>query len=300
MTAVSDDATRDPGAVRSAPRSVPVLSPSAGPPGASQRRRMMDATAFIAAWVVAGYVLPIGSNGYLLLGIPLTAAFQTLVRRRPLRELYAADPVRPVITRGSLVMALALAVVPGWFAVRAAAGGHWTLLGWYLAAVAGAPCAAYALRAISVRRAVRSAVLPLAVGSGVFAVGLGLLHVISGRPLPVSAALVAVVRYSALYFPASFLLEEVTFRGAIDAHVHHEGDHRDIPSAVFVSTLWGLWHLPVSTGLPFPVQLAELVLVHIVLGVPLSLAWRRNRNLAAPALAHAVNDAVRNAFMLGL
>ena len=40
--------------------------------------------------------------------------------------------------------------------------------------------------------------------------------------------------------------------------------------------------------------------VHVVLGVPLSLAWRRSRNLAGPALAHAVNDAVRNAFMLGL
>ena len=47
-------------------------------------------------------------------------------------------------------------------------------------------------------------------------------------------------------------------------------------------------------------QLAELVGVHIVLGVPLSFAWRRTRNLVGPALAHAVNDAVRNAFMLGL
>lgn len=67
-----------------------------------------------------------------------------------------------------------------------------------------------------------------------------------------------------------------------------------------VSALWGLWHLPVSHGLPLPLQVVELVGVHVVLGVPLSLAWRRSRNLAGPALAHAVNDAVRNAFMLGL
>lgn len=35
-------------------------------------------------------------------------------------------------------------------------------------------------------------------------------------------------------------------------------------------------------------------------GIPLSIAWRRTRNLTGPALAHAVNDAVRNAVMLGL
>jgi membrane protease YdiL (CAAX protease family) len=51
---------------------------------------------------------------------------------------------------------------------------------------------------------------------------------------------------------------------------------------------------------PFPMLLVELVVVHVVLGVPLSFACRRTRNLAGPALAHAVIDAVRNALMLGL
>jgi hypothetical protein len=36
----------------------------------------------------------------------------------------------------------------------------------------------------------------------------------------------------------------------------------------------------------------ELVGVHVVLGVPLSLAWRRSRNLAGPALVqHRVSPA---------
>ena len=107
-------------------------------------------------------------------------------------------------------------------------------------------------------------------------------------------------KYTALYLPATFLMEEVAFRGAIDAHVHHDRDARGWLSAVFVSALWGLWHLPVSSGLPLPVLVAELVVVHIGMGAWLSFAWRRTRNLAAPALAHAVNDAVRNAAMLGL
>jgi membrane protease YdiL (CAAX protease family) len=92
----------------------------------------------------------------------------------------------------------------------------------------------------------------------------------------------------------------VAFRGALDAHVHHEGETRGWQSATFVSALWGIWHLPVSSALPFPLQLAELVVVHVLLGVPLSMAWRSTRNLAGPALAHGVDDAVRNAFMLGL
>jgi len=128
----------------------------------------------------------------------------------------------------------------------------------------------------------------------------GVAHVLSGAPLPVAEALLALPTYIALYFPATFLLEEVTFRGALDAHVHHDSEARGWQSAVLVSTLWGLWHLPVSHALPFPLQLSELVVVHVVLGVPLSIAWRRSRNLAGPALAHAVNDAVRNAVMLGL
>lgn len=126
------------------------------------------------------------------------------------------------------------------------------------------------------------------------------MHLVTGTPLPAVAALVAVVKYTALYFPATFLLEEVAFRGALDAHLHHDGDSRGWQNAILVSALWGLWHLPVSSGLPLPLRVSQLVAVHVALGVPLSFAWRRGRNLAGPALAHAVNDAVRNAAMLGL
>ena len=270
-------------------------------PEASNRRRALESVAFVAVWVTAGYLLPVDANAYLLLGIPLTAGFQVIVRRRPMRELFASGTTRFHLGKRGLAVAAALAVVPGYYATRSASSGDLTLLGWYLAAVAGAFCAAFALRAGTVRAALRSAALPIALGAGGMALVLGTIHLATGTSLS-PRTIVTIVTYTALYFPATFLLEEVAFRGALDAHVHHEGEGRGWQSAIVVSALWGMWHLPVSSGLalPFPLQLAELVVVHILIGVPLSFAWRRNRNLAAPALAHAAIDAVRNAFMLGL
>ncbi len=266
----------------------------------SARRRALEATTFVGLWVAAGYLLPVSSNGYLLLGIPLTIAFQVLVRRRPLRELFAAGTDRFRLDRPSAAFAAILAAVPGWFAVRSLSGQDWQTTGWYLAATLGAACAAFAVRTGTVRSTLRAAALPVAVGAGGFTAVYGVMHVVSGTPLPVGQALTALPTYVALYFPATFLLEEVTFRGALDTHVHRLSDPRGWRSAAFVSALWGVWHLPVSHALPFWLQLTELVIVHIALGVPLSMAWRRTQNLAAPALAHAVNDAVRNAVMLGL
>lgn len=268
--------------------------------GASRRRRIVEVIAFVAVWVTAGYVLPISSNGYLLMGIPLTIAFQLLVRRRPLRELFASDTARFTLDGPGRVLAVSLGVVPVLFTVRALSAGSWVDAGWYVAATAGAACAAFALRNGSVRGAFRAAALPMAVGStGMAAVYSGL-HIATGAPMSAAVVVTAIVQYSLLYFPATFLLEEVSFRGTLDAHVHHASERGGLMSAVLISVLWGLWHLPVAKGLPLPLQLGELVVVHVLLGVPLSLAWRRSRNLAGPALAHGVNDAVRNAFMVGL
>jgi membrane protease YdiL (CAAX protease family) len=269
-------------------------------PASSRRRRITEVVAFVAVWVAAGYLLPISDNAYLLLGIPLTLGFQVFVRRRPPRELFAGNTTRFVLGKPGVAMAVALALVPGCYAVQSLEIGDWALRGWYLAAVAGAFCAAFSLRAGSVPAALRSAALPIAIGAGGMALVYGILHIATGTPMSAVAAGAALAKYTALYFPATFLLEEVTFRGALDTHVHHDAEGRSWQSAVLVSALWGLWHLPVTSGLPFPLQLVELIVVHIVLGVPLSFAWRRTSNLAGPALAHAVNDAVRNAFMCGL
>ena len=104
-----------------------------------------------------------------------------------------------------------------------------------------------------------------------------------------------------LYVPVTFLLEEVKLRGAVDAHVHHPGDRFGLVSAVFVSALWGLWHLPMDLGSePVVDVILGLLIVHVSIGVPLSYAWRRSGNLTLPAVAHATIDAVRDGLSVGV
>lgn len=266
-----------------------------------RRRRTVDGVAFVAIWVTLGYLLPVTDESYLLLGIPLTVVFQTRVRRRPLRELWADHTPTFTLDRAGRALAAVLIVAPASYGIRTVtADGEWIEAAWCLAAMGGALAAAFAIRAGSPPTLLRSAVLPTAVGSAGMVLVLGVVHIVDGASaLSTPAILVAVAKYTAIYFPATFALEEVAFRGALDAHVHHEGQSRPWQSAIFVSALWGLWHLPISTGPPLPMLLVTLPAAHVVLGVPLSFAWRRTRNLTGPALAHAAIDAVRNA-LLGL
>ena len=92
----------------------------------------------------------------------------------------------------------------------------------------------------------------------------------------------------------------MTFRGALDSHVRHPGGGHGaastiygIASAIFVSVLWGLWHHPVLPQAP----IWALLPVQVAMGPFLSLFWRRSGNLMVPGFAHALNDAVRNAFV---
>ncbi len=65
------------------------------------------------------------------------------------------------------------------------------------------------------------------------------LHFATGTPISAFVVVTVIVEYSLLYFPATFLLEEVSFRGALDAHAHHDGERRGLLS--IISMLWGLW-----------------------------------------------------------
>jgi hypothetical protein len=196
-------------------------------------RRLLEVTAFVAVWVTLGYLLPVDANAYLLLGVPLTAVFQLLARRRPLRELWVRDGAPFRLGRGAVALAALLAVVPLVAGVRALAAGAWVVAGWTACAVAGAVPAAWTLSRGPLRQTLRAAAPATVVGILLMAASAGAALAAVGRPLDVPDMLGTGLRSALLYLPAGFVLEEVTFRGALDAHVHHPGGIPRVPQRGF-------------------------------------------------------------------
>jgi membrane protease YdiL (CAAX protease family) len=121
-----------------------------------------------------------------------------------------------------------------------------------------------------------------------------------GAPLPNVRTFLAAAAFSLLVqVPMSFVVEEVASRGALDSHAHHPGERHPWLSALLISALWGLWHLPIAGGGPLLAQIPMLVAIHGGIGVALSFAWRRTGNLAVPGVAHALADSLRNGLGLG-
>ena len=103
-------------------------------------------------------------------------------------------------------------------------------------------------------------------------------------------------------FPVFFLLEEVAFRGCLDAYLAEgaateAGGPNSWFSAICLSALRGLRHLPnypTTNVRGIVAAILGRVIVHILVGVPLSFSWRKSGTLALPAAAHALIDAYRN------
>jgi hypothetical protein len=271
----------------------------------SRQWRYAEAVAFVVSWMVLGRILRLGANVYLLLGIPLTWTFQRLVARRSLVALWVRAAQRFRLDGKGVAVAVGLAIAPSWFLVRQAGVARWDAVAWAGACIAGAVFGAFAMR--QARAAILRPLLVCLATAGIAGSAMMVLFTLirvggasflTARPavlLPIFAQRLG------LFLPACFVVEEVTFRGALDAHVHHAGEGRGVGSALFVSALWGLWHLPITTSsAPWPARAVSLIVVHSVIGVPLSLGWRRSGNLFVPAIAHAAIDAVRDALTIGI
>jgi Type II CAAX prenyl endopeptidase Rce1-like len=267
---------------------------------ASSTRRLVETTAAVAVWISIGIGFHLRADGYLLLGVPLTAAFQWGVRREPLRALWVRDAPAFRMGTGGWALAVALAAYPGYrLAMNLRARAYGVETAWFVMVIAGAFAAAYALR--NFRRATWNDLWLCLASAGVIGVLLmvvgaftsGIAHqTLAGRMREAVASLL-------LYVPVTFALEEVSFRGAFDSHVHHPGEPGNYATAFFVSALWGLWHIPMAIGQrPLGVLIVGLLGVHCAVGVPLSLMWRRSGNLFVTGFTHAVVDAVRNALFL--
>lgn len=286
------------------------MEASRGTPESGLIRRWAEALAFVGVWIAAGELLDMSANTYLLFGIPLTAGFQLLVRKKPIKDLWVRGGPGLSLRTVSLKLAIPLAIVPFGYLVVSVVKGQGIVSIYALAAIVGSGAAAYALGQFR-RGTWRYLGLCLAT-AGLLGVllftGFSMIAAwydasavhLAGENLG-SPALVG-IRSLLLYIPALFIMEEVAFRGAIDSHVRHPGGRRGvgasvygIVSAIVVSVLWGLWHYPITPHASVIEGVALVLPLQVAVGPFFSLFWRRSGNLMVPAFVHATIDSVRNA-----
>lgn len=260
-------------------------------------RHYVECFLFVGIWVAVEHILDLDWHYYALLGIPLAFAFQLLVRRRPIYRLWVRGANRfrlatPIATLGLMLLPLGRLyhdVLPV---------DNWTVGSWMVCALVGALAAGYALayqQDESGRTAVPSFLGALVIGIGYVVIMARRAHV---SPVPSGDVLFTMLEQAAIYFPLCFILDEVVFRGMLDSHLCSRscGPVEYWASAVFVSLLWGAWHLPIiELGPHLARNIANVMIMHLVIGVPLSICWRRSGTLVFPAAAHALIFAYRSA-----
>lgn len=257
--------------------------------------RGIVATLVIGGYMALGFAFGLGAEAYLLLGIPITIAFQVLIARRPLRSLWLRTAPPMTFTARSVVAIVVVAIAPAIVMASGLRDGDLALAGWGLAAMVGAVGAVYAVRAMD-REAVRSTIRTT-LNTGAILVGIMVAYRLAtgGFNGNLAAAVATTVTSMATYLPVVFVMEEVLFRGLIDPYLHGSAPDPDRASALFGSALWGIWHLPVASIALGVLTIPYLVVVHTMIGSFLVTSWRQTGNLAAPGIAHAVIDALRNA-----
>ena len=257
--------------------------------------RAAVATLVIGCYMALGAAFGLGAEAYLLLGIPITIAFQVLVVRRPLRALWLRQAPPMTFTPRSIVAIVVLAIAPTIVAVGGARTGDLALVGWGLAGTVGAVGAVYALRAMD-REAVRTSIRTTLI-TGAVLVGIMVAYRLAtgGFNGNFAAAAATTVISLLTYLPVVFVVEEVLFRGLLDPYLHGSTPGPDRASALYGSALWGIWHLPVAFIALGALTIPYLIVVHTILGYYFVTSWRQSGNLGAPGIAHAVIDALRNA-----
>ncbi|HEY7089979.1 MAG TPA: CPBP family intramembrane glutamic endopeptidase [Tepidisphaeraceae bacterium] len=261
-------------------------------------RRYFECGVFVAVWMAFGWLFRLSNQAYLILGVPWLLFFQVVVARRPLRQLWVRESGTFRLDRAGAALMAILMVLP--VLTIAKQRDSWVRTLPPILALIGAVPAAFALRkqrGKQLRQALPAFAAAIGIGIGAFMAFAR--H--QGRSPVLGSSQLPLFGFNALLmFPVGFIIEEVVFRGAMDSHVApdaREGARRGgrgwMP-AVFVSVLWGLWHLPLNPSGSMRDWAITLVL-STVLGVPLSFCWRRSGTLVLPAAAHAMIDAYRNA-----
>lgn len=263
--------------------------------------RYTQAIIFVGIYIALGFVLKLDSNVYLLSGIPLMLVFQMAVRKKPIYQLWVRDATDFHLNRTAWVLAVLFAIYPAYALTKTAMLPQfdWSVVVMCPVAILGAVATGYSFSRFT-KNTFRNFFLCVAIAGTVGVLITGIIAFVSIHFLhkAFQPNFIRGVKWLLLYIPLSFALEEVVFRGMIDTHIHPDVQKRSLASAFFVSVLWGLWHLPITSptlGIKaFALKTGFLIFAHSIVGVPLSIFWRRSGNLAVPAFTHSLIDAIRN------
>ena len=269
---------------------------------ANTNMNYIHALLFVVVYVALGYLLKLDANVYLLIGIPLAIVFQLFVRKQPLYKLWVRDSSDFRFGKLGVALALVFVIEPiRQIVVMCMHGKPDAVVIIYLSvAIVGAFAAGFGFSRFN-RKVFKQLLLCVLIAGGI-GIGLMLLtafatSIAKGEPMHFNFK--KGISSLLIYIPVCFVMEEVVFRGMLDTHVNPQQNPKDILSALFVSVLWGLWHLPTYHGSAanLPLVATTYIIVHSLVGVPLSIFWRRSGNLGTTAFTHAFIDAIRNALL---
>jgi membrane protease YdiL (CAAX protease family) len=261
----------------------------------SMAKRYAHVAAFLALWMALGWLFRLDPYRYLLLGVPLTIGFQLMVRRFPLCDCWVRGTQSVPLSRQLILLAIAFAAVPCFHLLKSWPNSRWPLQAYLVLSLLGAVGVAFAVCQFT-RNTGRALLMCLGT-AGLAGCGMMLLVAYARRHgLDFSfKRTVTVADQFLVLLPICFVLEEVTFRGVLDSHL--ASDSQSLSTAFVLSAMWGWWHLPIAPPSAIPAAIFVFPITHAVMGVPMSLYWRRSGNLLVPALTHALIDAVRNGFV---
>jgi hypothetical protein len=109
-------------------------------------RRYVEVAGFVGTWMVLGWGLGLDANTYILLGVPLALAFQMIIGKRPIVDMWVRGAATIRLDAVSIVLAIVIAFTPVYSLVTSYERMDWASRIWFCCAAAGAIPAAFAIR----------------------------------------------------------------------------------------------------------------------------------------------------------
>lgn len=258
--------------------------------------KLLNVTAFVAVWVTAGIVCSLSSYSYLLLGVPITLAFQYLVARRPLVQLWELRATELSLDAKAIVCAGFFMVMPAYKLWTAGQSDIARTL-WLGGAIVGAVGCGNSVIKLDDKKIyhIQYAFLTAGLG-GAILFALQMRHI----PSDLARTFSKFVESFLVLMPVAYVFEEVSFRGAFDTYLFSASRDYSDWTTYFSGALWGAWHIPAifsaQGGVGFT-RLPLIIFVHTIIGSYLARSWRAGGSILAPVIAHAFADAVRNSLL---